>query len=53
MDRLNTIENHVAGKQRVSSVYVPPLQLTEGQPRQKKGLSITRSGDAWPPDESG
>ena len=30
MDRLNTTENHVAGV--VSSAYVPPFQLTEGQP---------------------
>src|SRR5260370_38074819 len=33
MDRLNTTENHVAGvTESVSSAYVPPLQLTEGQP---------------------
>ena len=33
MDRLNSIENHVAGvTETVSSGYVPPLQLTEGQP---------------------
>ncbi len=33
MDRLKAIENHVAtGTKTVSSVYVPPLQLTEGQP---------------------
>jgi hypothetical protein len=32
MDRLKDIGNHVAGvKDRVSSVYVPPLQLTKGQ----------------------
>src|SRR5215470_11286072 len=33
MDRLKTIENHVAGvTERVSPVYVPPFQLTKGQP---------------------
>src|SRR5690348_10502050 len=33
MDRLKAIENHIAGvTKRVSSVYVPPLQLTKGQP---------------------
>jgi len=53
MDRLKTIENHVAGvTERVSSVYVPPLQLTEGQPppiAANGGLSymsFDRDGDA-------
>ena len=33
MDRFQAIENHVAGvTENVSSVYVPPLQLTKGQP---------------------
>jgi hypothetical protein len=33
MDRLKDVENHVAGvMKRGSSVYVPPLQLTKGQP---------------------
>jgi hypothetical protein len=33
MDRLKDVENHVAGvKDKVSSVYVPPFQLTQGQP---------------------
>src|SRR5215204_4786686 len=33
MDRLKASENSVAtGTKTVSSVYVPPLQLTEGQP---------------------
>src|SRR5688500_4583874 len=33
MDRLKVSENHVAGgTERVSSAYVPPLQLTKGQP---------------------
>src|SRR2546426_5008123 len=53
MDRLKAIENHVAGvTERVSSVYVPPLQLTEGQPppiAANGGLSymsFDRDGDA-------
>src|SRR5271169_1827940 len=53
MDRLKAIENHVAGvAQSVSSVYVPPLQLTEGQPppiAANGGLSymsFDRDGDA-------
>jgi len=53
MDRLNSIENHVAGvTTSVSSVYVPPLQLTEGQPppiAANGGLSymsFDRDGDA-------
>jgi hypothetical protein len=33
MDQLKAIENNVAGSSaRVSSVYVPPFQLTQGQP---------------------
>ncbi|MBV8056049.1 MAG: hypothetical protein JO071_12515, partial [Deltaproteobacteria bacterium] len=33
MDRLKNIENYVAGvTERVSSAYVPPFQLTKGQP---------------------
>src|SRR6266478_9887507 len=53
MDRLKAIENHVGGgTKRVSSVYVPPLQLTEGQPppiAANGGLSymsFERDGDA-------
>src|SRR5271168_146340 len=53
MDRLNSIESHGAGvTQRVSSAYVPPLQLTEGQPppiAANGGLSymsFDRDGDA-------
>src|SRR6266852_7297572 len=53
MDRLNTTENHVAGvTESVSSAYVPPLQLTEGQPppiAANGGLSymsFDRNGDA-------
>src|SRR5690242_11148768 len=53
MDRVNTIENQVTGAaQRVSSAYVPPLQLTEGQPppiAANGGLSymsFDRDGDA-------
>jgi hypothetical protein len=53
MDRLKAIENHIAGvTERVSSVYVPPLQLTEGQPppiAANGGLSymsFDRDGDA-------
>ena len=33
MDQLKTVENQVARvRETVSSVYVPPLQLTKGQP---------------------
>src|ERR1700678_4005998 len=53
MERLNSIENHGAGAtSRVSSVYVPPLQLTKGQPppiAANGGLSymsFDRNGDA-------
>src|ERR1700686_5078008 len=53
MDRVQTIENHVAGvTKRVSSVYVPSLQLTKGQPppiAANGGLSymsFDRDGDA-------
>src|SRR5580704_11107963 len=53
MDRLKDIENHVAGgTETVSSAYVPPLQLTEGQPlpiAANGGLSymsFERDGDA-------
>jgi len=53
MDRLNSIENHVAGvTESVSSVYVPPFQITEGQPppiAANGGLSymsFDRDGDA-------
>src|SRR5579859_8197814 len=53
MDRIQTIENHVAGvMKRGSSVYVPSLQLTKGQPppiAANGGLSymsFDRDGDA-------
>ena len=53
MDRLNSIENHVpVATESVSSVYVPPLQLTERQPppiAANGGLSymsFDRGGDA-------
>jgi len=53
MDRLKAIENHGAGvTERVSSAYVPPLQLIEGQPppiAANGGLSymaFDRDGDA-------
>ena len=53
MDRLKDIENHIAGAaQRISPVYVPPLQLTHGQPppiAANGGLSymsFDRGGDA-------
>ncbi len=53
MDRLNAVENNAAGgAQRVSRVYVPPLQLTRGQPppiAANGGLSymsFDRDGDA-------
>jgi hypothetical protein len=52
MDRLKAIENQIAGvTKRVSSVYVPPLQLTKGQPSpiaENGGLSymsFDRDGD--------
>ena len=32
MDRHKVIANHVAALTETVSVYVPPLQLTEGQP---------------------
>src|SRR5271168_52705 len=53
MERLNAIENHVARiTEEGSSVYVPPLQLTQGQPppiAANGGLSymsFDRDGDA-------
>jgi hypothetical protein len=53
MDRLKAMENQVAGaKGRVSSVYVPPFQLTRGQlpPIAANGglsyMSFDRDGDA-------
>jgi hypothetical protein len=53
MGQLNSIENHVAGvTPSVSPVYVPPLQLTKGQPppiAANGGLSymsFDRDGDA-------
>jgi hypothetical protein len=53
MDRLNSIENHVAGvTSSAPSVYVPPLQRTKGQPppiAANGGLSymsFDRNGDA-------
>src|SRR5262245_26347302 len=53
MDRVKTIENHVAGvAQTVSSAYVPPFQLTGGEPpaiAANGGLSymsFDRDGDA-------
>jgi hypothetical protein len=53
MDRLNSIENHGAGSSSsVASVYLPPLQLTKGQPppiAANGGLSymsFDRNGDA-------
>jgi len=53
MDRLKAIEDHVAGSTKgVSSVYVPPVQLTRGQPAPiaaNSGLSymsLERNGDA-------
>ncbi len=53
MDRLKVIENHVAAvRETVSPAYVPPLQLTEGQPppiAANGGLSymsFDRDGDA-------
>src|SRR5271167_1881010 len=53
MDQLKDMENHVAGVTgRVSSAYVPPLQLTEGQPAPIAAngglsyMSFDRDGDA-------
>ena len=53
MDQRQAIENHVVGvMKRVSSAYVPPLQLTKGQPppiAANGGLSymsFDRDGDA-------
>ena len=53
MDRLKDIEDHVAGAaHKISPVYVPPLQLTKGQPppiAANGGLSymsFDRGGDA-------
>src|SRR5271156_2110653 len=53
MSQLNSIENHVAGvTSSVSSAYLPPLQLTKGQPppiAANGGLSymsFDRDGDA-------
>jgi hypothetical protein len=53
MDQLKAIENDVAGGSRtVSPVYVPPLQLTEGQPTPIAAngglsyMSFDRNGDA-------
>ena len=53
MDRVKDVENHGAGvTERVSPAYVPPLQLTEGQPppiAANGGLSymsFDRDGDA-------
>ncbi|MCZ6839192.1 MAG: hypothetical protein O7G13_07930, partial [Alphaproteobacteria bacterium] len=53
MDRLKVIEKHVAAvTETVSTAYVPPLQLTEGQPppiAANGGLSymsFDRDGDA-------
>ena len=52
MDRLSATENLAGGAKRVSSIYVPPLQLTKGQPppiAANGGLSymsFDRNGDA-------
>jgi hypothetical protein len=53
MDRFKATENHIAGTpDRVSSAYVPPFQLTQGQPppiAANGGLSymsFDRDGDA-------
>jgi hypothetical protein len=53
MDRLKDIEKHVAGgTARASSVYVPPFQLTKGQPAPIAAngglsyMSFDRDGDA-------
>ena len=50
MDRLKAMENHIAGAD--ASAYVPPFQLTQGQPppiAANGGLSymsLDRDGDA-------
>ena len=53
MDRLKTSENHGARvTERISSAYVPPLQLTQGQPSPIAAngglsyMSFDRDGDA-------
>src|SRR5436189_5927365 len=53
MDRLKAVENHIVGvTEGISSAYVPPFQLTEGQPppiAANGGLSymsFDRDGDA-------
>ncbi len=53
MGQLNNIENNVVGvTERVSSAYVPPLQLTQGQPAPIAAngglsyMSFDRGGDA-------
>ncbi|HLI81220.1 MAG TPA: hypothetical protein VKV03_14630, partial [Candidatus Binataceae bacterium] len=53
MDPLNTTEHHAAGSTKtVSSVYIPPLQLTKGQPAPIAAngglsyMSFDRDGDA-------
>ncbi len=53
MDQLKASENHVVEvKQRVSSAYVPPFQLTKGQPSPLAAngglsyMSFDRDGDA-------
>ena len=53
MDRVKDIENNIAGRmERVSSAYVPPLQLTQGQPEPIAAngglsyMSFDRDGDA-------
>jgi hypothetical protein len=53
MDRIKDIENYVAGAtDRVSSAYVPPFQLTKGQPPPVAAngglsyMSFDRDGDA-------
>jgi hypothetical protein len=53
MERLKAIEDHIAGvTERISSIYMPPLQLTKGQPppiAANGGLSymsFDRDGDA-------
>jgi hypothetical protein len=52
MDRSNDIENHGAGAPVKSSAYVPPFQLTKGQPAPFAAngglsyMSFDRNGDA-------
>jgi hypothetical protein len=53
MDRLKEIENEVAGRpERSSSAYIPPFQLTKGQPAPIAAngglsyMSLDRDGDA-------